>query len=100
MHNLIPWNNFLKKKLARSFGPQNNINAREKFRYKIQLINHAMNPNTVLLGDLNLDCSKVHDDNYVHNKLFSDFDVELSKFYLIQMINFVTWWALNLKNQL
>ena len=47
--------------------------------------------NTVLLGDFNLDYSKIHDVNYGHKNLFIDFEDELSTFNLILLVEFVTW---------
>ena len=50
-----------------------------------------MMPNTVLLGDFNLNYEKIYDDNYAHKNLFSDFDEILHDCELVQMVDFVTW---------
>ena len=48
----------------RCFNPQEGISAREKFKNQLVLIKKAMIPDTVLLGDFNLDYEKIYDDNY------------------------------------
>ena len=73
------------------FNPQNNVNARVKFNYQLNIIKNAMCEGCLLIGDFNLDYSKVFDDNYPHNNLFADFDETLSEFNLIQIVDFVTW---------
>ena len=77
--------------IYQSFSPQNNISARDKFKYQLLLIKKAFNENSILLGDFNLDYSKINDDNYVHRNLFEDFDETLSNLNLIQIVDFVTW---------
>ena len=74
----------------RSFNPQNNVNARMKFKYQLELIKNAMIDGCVILGDSNLDYAKVYDDNYCNKNMFSDFNGVLSEFNLIQLVNFET----------
>ena len=45
----------------------------------------------ILLGDLNLDYSKLNDVTYSHKNFFSDFDETLVNCDLIQLVGFVTW---------
>ena len=45
----------------------------------------------IVIGDFNLDYSKIFDVNYGYKSLFEDFDVALSNFELVQVVNFVTW---------
>ena len=45
----------------------------------------------LVIGDFNIDYAKVHDDNYCNKNLFNDFEEVLSKFNLVQLVNFVTW---------
>ena len=71
-------------KVYRSFNPQNNINARLKFKYQLELIKNAMTDKCVVIGDFNLNYDKIHDDNYNHKYLFEDFEDAFSTF------NFVT----------
>ena len=47
-----------------SFNPQGNVNARMKFKYQLELIKHAMIESCVLIGDFNIDCTRIFDDNY------------------------------------
>ena len=75
----------------RSFNPQNNVNARMKFKYQLNLIKNAMIESCVIVGDFNIDYSRIHDDNYCKKNLFEDFDITLSDFSLIQMVNCTTW---------
>ena len=77
--------------IYRSFRPQENITAREKFKYQLGLIKDAMNSNTILVGDFNIDYFKKFDVDYVHKNLFRDFDESLSDFGLAQLIDFATW---------
>ena len=35
----------------RSFNPQNNVSARDKFKYQLEIIKSAMTQSTVLIGD-------------------------------------------------
>ena len=75
----------------RSFNPQNNVNARTKFKYQLEIIKNAMTDRCIVVGDFNLDYSKVSDVNYGYRNMFNDFDESLSRFELIQLVNFVTW---------
>ena len=45
----------------------------------------------VIIGDFNIDYSRIHDDNYCNKYLFEDFDLTLSDYNLIQMVNVTTW---------
>ena len=47
-----------------SFNPQGNVNARMKFKYQLELIKHAMIESCVLIGDFNIDYTRIYDDNY------------------------------------
>ena len=75
----------------RSFNPQNNVNARTKFRYQLGLIKSAWTQNCVIIGDFNLDYAKAFDTNYSNKYLFADFDEVLSELELIQLVKFETW---------
>ena len=44
--------------IYRSFNPQDNVSARDKFKYQLQLIKIAYNANSILLGDFNMDYKK------------------------------------------
>ena len=77
--------------IYRSFNPQNNVNARIKFKYQLELIKDAMTERCIVVGDFNLDYSKIADVNYGYKNLFNDFDELLGNFELVQLVNFVTW---------
>ena len=75
----------------RSFNPQNNVNAREKFKYQLEIIKKAMTERCIVIGDFNIDYAKIFDVNYGNKGLFEDFEAALSKFELVQLVNFITW---------
>ena len=77
--------------LYRSFKPQNNVNAREKFKYQLLLIKNEMTVNTLIFGDFNLDYKKLHDVNYSRRNLFDDFENNLELLELVQLVKFITW---------
>ena len=74
-----------------NINPQNNVTARDKFKYQLQLIKEASTVKCLILGDFNLDYSRVSDVHYVNKYLFEDFDSILYRLELIQVVNFVTW---------
>ena len=84
--------------LYRCFNPQEGISAREKFLYQINLIKLALTPDTILLGDFNLNFNKHSDAKYDRKNLFKDFDEALSDHNLTQLINFPTWSRIIEKN--
>ena len=51
----------------RGFNPQNNVNARTKFKYQLEVIKNAMTDRCIVVGDFNLDYSKAFDVNYGYN---------------------------------
>ena len=75
----------------KSYNPQNNANARTKFKQHLEIIKNAMTVNCVILGDFNLDYAKAYDVNYCNKNFSSDFDEVLSEFELIQLVKFETW---------
>ena len=77
--------------LYRSFNPQDNVSARDKFKYQLQLIKEARTQGCVILGDFNLDYSRVNDVNYANRFMFDDLESILYQLELIQIVNFVTW---------
>ena len=52
----------------RNFNPQGGVSARNKFNYQLGIISNALNKETILLGDFNLDYSKFHDINVTVGK--------------------------------
>ena len=75
----------------RSFNPQNNVNPRTKFNYQLDLIKNALTPNTILLGDFNLDNNKRFCSDYAFKKFFEDMNNALGEYDLIQLVEFNTW---------
>ena len=68
------------------------MTASEKFRYQLECIKNCITRKTILMGDFNLDYSKVNDVNYCHAGRFNDFNEILDVHErLIQMVNFPTW---------
>ena len=77
--------------IYRSFNPMNGNSPRNNFIQQLVKIKSAFVPNTILLGDFNLDYSKQYDVNYAHRLLFGDLETYMSDFNLIQLIEFDTW---------
>ena len=69
----------------------NNVNARTKFRYQLEVIKRAWTLNCVTVGDFNLDYAKAYYLNYSNKNFFADFDEVLSEFELVQLVKFETW---------
>ena len=47
--------------------------------------------NTIILGDFNLDYSKIEGVSYAHKNLFNDYEVHLGDFNQIQSVELETW---------
>jgi exonuclease III len=77
--------------IYRTFKPQENVTAREKFGMQLNLIKLSCTKNCVILGDFNVDHAKKYDVTYANKHLFDDFDNCLSHLGLFQHVNFVTW---------
>ena len=60
--------------ICRSFNPQNNVNARTKFKYQLEIIKNAMCENCLVIRNFHLDYSRIYEDNYCYKNLFADFD--------------------------
>ena len=67
------------------------MTARDFFCHQLNILKSAVNPNTVILGDFNLDWSKKDHRNYQFNSYFELFDNMLDDENLTQMVNFPTW---------
>jgi endonuclease/exonuclease/phosphatase family metal-dependent hydrolase len=77
--------------LYRSFRPTDRLLAKELFTKQLDLIRSNTIPNTILLGDFNLDAEMQHRLDYPHRKLFDLLDQVTSQFNLIQLVKFPTW---------
>ena len=58
-----------------------------KFNYQSQLINDAITPTSILLGDFNLDWLRKFDFNYPYKNYFEDKDLVLGNHGLNQVVN-------------
>ena len=77
--------------IYRTFRPPINLSVTDFFKYQISVVKNAMSPNTIVLGDFNLDYSHKYVNNYANKHLFDNFDNELDVFNLAQVITFPTW---------
>ena len=55
------------------------------------MINSNTNPNSIIIGDFNLDYSKKFDISYSYKHYFTALEDVLSEHGLIQLVNFPTW---------
>ena len=77
--------------LYRTFNPQNGQTQKQFFEAQISSIANLITPNTILLGDFNLDHKKRYDINYSHKHYFTILNNLLQTSNLIQIVNFDTW---------
>ena len=75
----------------RKFSPQNGVSQRVKFNLQLDLINSALSPESILVGDFNLDLAKRLNTNYSLKNYFIDMDSKLSDHHLAQLVDFPTW---------
>jgi exonuclease III len=76
--------------LYRPFNPMG-TNPRTFFQTQLDILNYAITPNSIVLGDFNLDWNKRDNPFYQLKNYFNDMDVSLSGKSLTQLINFLTW---------
>ena len=76
--------------IYRSFNP-NGLTQREQFLIQCEKISLACNKDTIIIGDMNLDYNRRDDVNYQYGQLFEVFNDKLSRFNLLQLVNFDTW---------
>ena len=78
------------------------MNAREKFKYQLDLLKNAITKDTLLLGDFNLDFAKQNDVNYAFKNLFEDFDERLGGKIIFESFNntylIISSWSVDSKN--
>ena len=77
--------------IYRTFHPQDGVAPRENFRKQLELINTAIDPNTIIIGDMNLDERKRFRVDYTQRRLFEDFEEILGQHQLIQLVKEPTW---------
>ena len=71
--------------IYRSYSPQHGIGQREKFNDQLDHIARAWTPNTIILGDFNLDWAKRHCQNYALKNFSNDMDDRIGNLNLIQI---------------
>ena len=77
--------------LYRSFNPPNNLSPRTFFNKQLSLLRLAINKNTILMGDFNLDWAKKELATYPFKSYFEDLDSLLVAVNFTQLVNFPTW---------
>ena len=90
--NTLKPNKLIKRiiNIYRSFNP-NGLTQREQFLIQCEKISLACNKDTIIIGDTNLDYNRRDDVNYQYGQLFEVFNDKLSRFNLLQLVNFDTW---------
>ena len=74
-----------------AFSPPQGLTQKTFFEHQLSVLNLATNPNTIIIGDLNLDYNKKHDVTYSHFNYFNALEALIEKFNLTQIVNFDTW---------
>ena len=77
--------------IYRSFNPPLGLTQKTFFEMQIELIKNATNPQTIIVGDLNLDYNKRFDVQYSHKHYFKILEELIDEKNLIQIVNFDTW---------
>jgi hypothetical protein len=77
--------------IYRSFNPQDGQHPRTFFNNQLERIRIAMNSNTILLGDFNLDWYKKGVHGYQFRNYFNDMENILSESCIVQLVDFPTW---------
>ena len=85
--------------IYRPFNPSMGLTQKTFFEMQIELITIATNPQTILIGDFNLDYNKKYDVQYSHKHYFNKLDELIDAKNLIQIVNFDTW-SRNINNTL
>ena len=75
----------------RSFNPPMGLTQKTFFEMQVELIKIATNPQTIIIGDFNLDFNKKYDVQYSHKHYFNILDVLINEKNLMQIVNFDTW---------
>ena len=77
--------------LYRTFNPQNSTTQKQFFENQLLLISSNVTPNSIILGDFNLDSRKRNDPNYSHRRYFESLNNTFEPHNLVQVIEFETW---------
>ena len=79
--------------IYRSFNP-NGESAKDLYVRKISLIKNALNNDTVIMGDFNIDYNRWFDMNYQKRDYFEMLEEKLGELHLMQLVTFDTWSSL------
>ena len=82
---LIDVNDSREINVYRPFNPTNNQNQLQFFQAQLELIKSNSTPSTFILGNFNLDQSKIYDQSYSHKNYFASLEVAFSPLNLIQL---------------
>ena len=91
---IIDINNTKKHRIItiyRPFNPQITISQKEFFERQLQILKTNITPNTLVLGDFNLDQRKNFDPQYGHKLYFESLRNAFEQHRLIQVVTFDTW---------
>ena len=91
---IIDINNTKKHRIItiyRPFNPQITISQKEFFEQQLQILKANITPNTLVLGDFNLDQRKNFDPQYGHKLYFESLRNAFEQHGLIQAVTFDTW---------
>ena len=75
--------------IYRSFNPPGAHTQKSFFEMQLSIIKNASNPNTIILGDFNLDHAKKFDVTYSHKLYFRALNETIPEFH--QIVTFATW---------
>ena len=77
--------------LYRSFRPNCGMSPTQLFRNQLDIIGNNVTPNTIVLGDFNLNFKMQFRDDYPHKLLYGDLNTTVSRLELFQLVDFDTW---------
>ena len=91
---IIDINDCMKTRLInvyRPFNPPNGLSQKEFFESQLQIIKNNTTSSSIVLGDFNLDHSKIFDQAYSHKNYFNSLIETFTDLNLIQIVTFNTW---------
>ena len=77
--------------IYRPFNPVNGMTQKDFFEAQLAIIKDNFTTNSIILGDFNLDQSKILDHTYSHKNYFTSLNDCFSHLNLIQLVKFETW---------
>ena len=61
------------------------------FKYQLEIIKSNTTPTTIIVGDFNLDQTKLYDLTFMHRNYFNSLKEKFTPLNLIQLVKFPTW---------